>query len=328
MGKNESKNTGTFTFDVTKGLKKENIDKKLSLGKDIYIYLIDYIQNNCFSFNEDSSHKNDNNQNYVRLNKSTSSFFEAIFLSYSNHYNLKLSVSHFIVAIGQALAIHINENSELLKKEFVSFGEKKEIVVRRDNFKMEEQNDWTTVFEEFSEQIKQNTNVDINKVLIDDTSIATQNSTIVSQICLMEAMKSYFNYTVSTKCGIPKVSLEGSIDDWKKLKDKVDTLCKLNENNRLKLDWWLMYLVPIIDNIVNTAVTRKLDTSFWQNLAKIDGGSGGPYYSGWINVFYPYLLSYNGGYVVNKHMDYKVNKMFCGLKDNQIPQGISKVPFI
>jgi len=144
----------------------------------------------------------------------------------------------------------------------------------------------------------------------------------------MDAMKSYFDFTLSTRCGIPKVSLIGSNDDWKKLKDKVDHLCKLNENNRLKLDWWLQYLIPVIDNIVNTAVYGKVDTTFWQNLAKIDNGSGGPYFQGWINVFFPYLISNTGEYRFNNDMDYKVNNKFCGLKSNEVPQGISQVPLI
>ena len=319
--------SNTFTFTVTSGLNKEKLRHNLAKGQDIYQGLTDK-KSKGRSIIEDFSHRNDKNVVYLRKNISTSSFFEAVFMSYANHYNLKLSVSHFIIAIGQALSIHINKNSELLRKEFVSFEGKKEIIVRRDEFRMGEQNDWTSSFGEFCDKIKENTNVDINKVIIDDTSVATQNSTIVSQICLMESMKAYFDYTMMTMCGIPNVSLLGSKEDWKKLKEKVDSLCKLNENDRLKLDWWLKHLVPVIDKIVDTGLNRNVDTEFWKNFAKKDGGSGGPYFSGWINVFYPYLLSYNGGYNQNNNMDYKVNKSFGGLKDNEIPQGISKVPFI
>ena len=76
-------------------------------------------------------------------------------------------------------------------------------------------------------------------------------------------------------CGIPKISLEGSTADWNKLKEKVDTLSRLNENNRLN---WLKFLVPITNNIVDTADSKNVDISFWKNFAKIDGGSRGHFF--------------------------------------------------
>ncbi len=171
----------------------------------------------------------------------------------------------------------------------------------------------------------------MSSIVIDDTSVATSNSKIVSQICLMEGMQKYFTYEVMTLCGIPQVTLIGAPEDWNRLKEKVDLLCKLNENDRLKLDWWLKHLAPIIEEIVDTGVNRKLDSDkikFWQNFAKIGGGSGGPYYQGWINVFYPYILNYQKKYEQNYSLDYKKNDYFGGLKDNCISQGISMVPFI
>ena len=312
-----------FTFDITPNLQKEPITKNLQSSQQIIKAVIPSL-----NIVEDFSHKNDNDQIYLRNNRATSSLFEAIFLSYSNHYNLKLSVSDFLIAIGQALSIHINENSEKLRKEFVSFEGKQEIIVRRDEFVLGKANDWSTVFAEFSEQIKEKTNVDVNNIIIDNTSVATETSKIVSQICLMESMKSYFEYTVYTKCGIPKISLKGTPEDWMNLKEKVDSLCKLNENDRLGLDWWLKHLVPVIDKIVNTCINRKVDISFWESFAKTKGGSGGPYFNGWINVFYPYLAESEKSFFKNPNMEYNNIKPFSGLKDNQIPKGISYVPFI
>jgi len=322
INNNTINDNNTFTFEVTKNLKKEKINSQLISSSQIIKKIFPKIMTV-----EQFSHKNDTQDTYYRNNASTSSFFEAIFLSYSNHYNLKLSVSHFLIAIGQALSLHINQNSEKLRKEFVSFEGKTEIKIRRDNFVMGKENDWTSTFPEFCGIIKNLTNSDINNIIIDDTSVATPNSQIVSQICLMESMKAYFKYTVVTRCGIPNIILLGSVEDWQKLKDKVDALCKLNENDRLNLDFWLKYLVPVINNIVDTGINRKPDLSFWKNFAKIDDESGGPFCSGWINTFYPYLVD-GDKYIKNKFMDYTKNNFFCGLKDNQIPQGISNVPFV
>ena len=131
-----------------------------------------------------------------------------------------------------------------------------------------QQNDWTTTFAEFSDEIKKEVDIDINKVIVDDSSVATQNSIIVSQIAVMESMKSYFSYQVSTLCGIPRISLLGATDDWKNLKEKVNILCRLNENDRLKLDFWLKHLTPIVDKIFETVVNKHLIYPSGKNLQK------------------------------------------------------------
>ena len=37
---------------------------------------------------------------------------------------------------------------------------------------------------------------------------------VANGIVLMSAMKSYFAYRGRTLCGIPEVTLEGTVDDW------------------------------------------------------------------------------------------------------------------
>jgi len=41
---------------------------------------------------------------------------------------------------------------------------------------------------------------------------------------------------------------------------------------------WLKFLVPITNNIVDTADSKNVDISFWKNFAKIDGGSRGHFF--------------------------------------------------
>lgn len=39
----------------------------------------------------------------------------------------------------------------------------------------------------------------------------------VSQIAFMDALQPYFNYSMAPICGIPQVTLTGTMDDWKKV---------------------------------------------------------------------------------------------------------------
>ncbi|RHZ80802.1 hypothetical protein Glove_132g225 [Diversispora epigaea] len=68
-----------------------------------------------------------------------------------------------------------------------------------------------------------------------DFSTSTNTSITASQIILLDAMKKYFKYKVTFLCGIPKVTLDGTLEDWLHLQEKVAKIRDLG----LELDFWL-----------------------------------------------------------------------------------------
>ena len=102
----------------------------------------------------------------------------------------------------------------------------------------------------------------------------------------MAAMQKYFDYVCKTLCGIPKIRLRGTGEDWKQLRTKTSELAKY------ELDWWISKLLPIIDKMVSAAVDGEEDPHFWDSIYKIVsiGGSGAVNkVNGWITNFFPYL---------------------------------------
>jgi len=263
---------------------------------------------------EDFSHRTNISESY--LHGRIPGIITAIHAAYQSHYSLSLSVSDFIILIGQGLGAHINKHSEKLRNHFVDHEGKKTIEIRRDNFVMGQQNDWSTVFGDFADEIKKRVKADVYGVIIDDTSVATSTTRIVSEITLMEAMKDFFKYVVRTCCGIPQITLEGTPEDWQKLKDKVQKLVEMNKDDCLELKWWLEELVPVVDKICQTGISRKVDVEFWSSIYKYHGGSGGPNISGWIIKFFPYLF-----HGVNTFASEEV-------LTSSIPKQICEVPFI
>jgi len=265
---------------------------------------------------EDFSHRTNNEDLFIQ--GKVQGFILALHTAYQNHYPLKLSVSDFIILIGQGLGSHMDKYSEKLRKYFVDHEGKEKIIVRRHEFVLGKQNDWSTVFGDFADEIKKRVKTDFHSIVIDDTSVATRESRIVSEITLMDCMKGYFSYAVQTLCGIPQVTLEGSVKDWENLLSRVNRLEELNKDDCLLLDFWLKHLIPVVKTICETGISRKPNSEFWSGIYKYKNpGSGSPYISGWCTVFLPYLKQRVNSFDNPNHVT-----------TAQIPEQISILPFV
>lgn len=208
--------------------------------------------------------------------------------AYQNHYPITLSPDIAWLLICQGFSHHINANSEALRSSLVNFKDKKMLTVVRNVTDPAgiKAFPWETVFPDFVSQISKFTGPQITKNLAADFTTTTPASLISSQITIMESMKEFFNYKViMVGCGIPEVTIEGSVADWEKISKRLDYLA------RYDLKWWTSELKPVIQKIIDTK-KGKLDKDFWMNMVKYHKtGIYGSYdgIDGWFLKFYPYL---------------------------------------
>lgn len=246
-------------------------------------------------------------------------FLSTVHQAYNDHRPLALSPDHFWLTIAQGLAKHINLNAEKLRHKFVDFEGKKQIIVERNGFKKgSPNNDWEDCFDEFSEKIQSY----IGKkrdLIVSDFSTTGHIEKAASEVVLMDAVQSYFSYMVKTLCGFPSITLEGEVEDWEKLLDKVYYMSELG------LTWWTDYLIPVIDKVLDST-KGNVDKDFWNSFLKVGGGSGGPYISGWINVLFPYLKDNRVNNYISKWA--KNSGMGSGPTPEVFPCGLSSVPFV
>ncbi|KAF0420793.1 hypothetical protein F8M41_006900 [Gigaspora margarita] len=230
-------------------------------------------------------------------------FAAAILHAYNYHKHLHLSPDDVWLTISQGVSQHINRNAEKFRNRFVKHEGKKELNIGVDGIL----GNWPEIVNRIVAEADKNVEkIDLRDLLECNFSTTTPNSLTASRIVLLDAVKSYFNFSCTTCCGIPKVTLEGTLEDWMKLQEKVANLRKLN----LELDFWLDRLEPVIWNLVAT-YRGEVDEDFWGRIVRIDrvfGSGGGTYISGWLMNFFPY----SG--------DYRVE-----IED--IPDGIVGVPF-
>lgn len=210
--------------------------------------------------------------------------------AYQEHRPITLSPDIVWLLICQGFAQHVNNNGEELREKFVNFEGQKMLTVVRD---VSEETTlqtfpWETVFPEFVDKVKNHVGAELTSTLTADFTTTTPVSLIASQITIMDAMKTYFKYKVlMVGCGIPEVTIEGSLEDWQKIQKKLDVL------EKYELEWWTKELRPIIREIIK-AKSGKFNKKFWMGMIRFH--EEGLYGSlddidGWFLKFYPYLAN-------------------------------------
>ncbi len=248
------------------------------------------------------------------------SFLEALHLSYSDHYPLIISPDMIWLLIAQGVAEHINQNAEELRHNFVAHEGKKEIIVRRDSFTKGEPNPWENVFDEFSAKIGEI----IGKkkdLLVGNFSTTGLIEKAASEVVLMDSMRAYLRYRVQTLCGLPTITLEGTVEDWKSIRTRAENLSEFCPS------WWIDKLLPNLDKFVEAAEGNP-DIKHFDTLYKIYNGSGGIHVSGWINSFFPYISHYKGGMQKNPWFSPTNGNPDPDVGLGDFPSGLSKAPFI
>ena len=212
----------------------------------------------------------------------------AVHHAFMDHRPLRLSPDTIWLMICQAVANHVNVHAEELRHRFVRHEGKAEIEVRRDDFvKGSPENPWAEVIDALSEQVRQHVGPAID-LFLPAFSTTGQVERVAAELVLLDAMRSYFQYLLRTRCGIPTITLEGTTADWEALARRTEGFAEFG------LETWTTTLSPILRQFVR-ATDGDVDANFWRSMYKHNDQSGGPVITGWITAFFPYLVDRKTG---------------------------------
>lgn len=235
-------------------------------------------------------------------------FICAVLKAYNYHLDLKLRADDLWIVIAQGIAEHIHKNADKLRKKFVDHDGKKKLVVE------------ALTYEDCVEKIhlaikNEIKNPDFASLMACDFSTSDITSKTAASVCLMASMKHFFEYKIILCCGIPNIILDGELEDWQKLIDKVQKLIDM----KIGLDWWLKELINVLQEFVN-AYQGAVNERFWSTIIThdVEWGSGpGPItITGWLVKFFPYDSLGNKRTNVNK-----------AIYLDDLPNGECSVPF-
>jgi hypothetical protein len=157
--------------------------------------------------------------------------------------------------------------------------------------------DYAWLFNQFSDGIKNNINKpEFVDQMAPDFTTTTSVQTIVANIVLMKSVEEFFSYTTFTACGIPKIEMKGTLQDWEKLPEKIQKLREvikpLEKHGNLKAhispygeeynqDSWWNRVTAVAKKLVDTFKGQP-DTDWWSKIiTRQSYGSGAPEFKGW-----------------------------------------------
>ena len=215
--------------------------------------------------------------------------------AYRNHYPITISPDMILILFLQGYSRFMENHSEKLRNIYVNFQGKKTLTIKREGITPEtaKPEDWRGIIDEVIQAIKGEIGENIISNL--ECNFTTTNSVTLttSQISVMSSMKNYFIYKVTMPvCGISSITLEGSLEDWEKIKAKFEFFSK----EKFGLNPWIKSLIPIIDKIIETksyynqnkAITEEI-RNFWKDIIRVkkQGCYKPDIIDGWIIKFAP-----------------------------------------
>jgi hypothetical protein len=204
---------------------------------------------------------------------------DAVHIAFSQHRPLTLSPDSIWLVIAQGFSHHVAENAEALRQRLVRHQGGRELNATVSDLSLDS---FEHAIASFSLQIREATDPVLHETLVCDFSTTTPPIRTASEVALMDSFSSYFTYFMDCVCGIPKITVEGSIDDWQRIRARVEVI------ETYGLQWWVSRLRPILDEFVLAAGGHQRQ-EFWKAIYKPVKAYGAEVATGWITDLFPYL---------------------------------------
>ena len=178
--------------------------------------------------------------------------------AYFNHCPIILSPNVIWQLILNNFSEYVNINSEKLRKKFVNFEGKKTLICIKVGSIKDVNKYKDDLIKEFCDKITENIGKEITDILTPNFSTSTNETIIAGKASIMSTFKMFFDFHFGfASCGIPYIILEGNLNDWEKILEKLKYLSKY--------DFDINLIEKDIIEIINTK-KGKINLDFWRKI--------------------------------------------------------------
>lgn len=205
-------------------------------------------------------------------------FVNSVLNAYNNHYNLVIRPDDIWGAIITQFSFYINKHAKEFEGKFFKRERKPdfEIILSGSLRSLR-----SKIFQDLVSSQLDNNLVDqkTKDWVLPGFSTTTETDSVSIGVAVMASLNKYFSNKSCLRCGIPYVTLEGTVQDWQNILVRLEKLSDYN------LEDWYDLLEPVLREFVN-AKDGAENRDFWQRIAHFQAGGSGPsYISGWVTVF-------------------------------------------
>jgi hypothetical protein len=204
----------------------------------------------------------------------------AVARAFAEHRPLVLSPDAVWLTITHGVAQHVRLHADELGPRLVRHTGKKRLTVTTDGAMPHDADSWAHTTEMFAKLLAAEV-IDAD-LFACDFSTSTDVERTAGRVVLLDACSPYFSLWWVCVCGIPSVTLTGTVEDWRRIRARVDTIAGFG------LQTWCRSLAPIADEFVRAAAGDP-DPQFWRRIYNPIDAYGGDVITGWAARFYPYL---------------------------------------
>jgi hypothetical protein len=227
-------------------------------------------------------------------------FVNTCLLAYNEHHDLYLKPNDVWLCILSQFGLYVNYHTSALRKRVVNFEGKLQLEVKHEEI------DIDRMASDFIGQTNEYLTDEIKTISSATFTTSTVHDKLVSNLMFLCIMKKFFALRYYLKCGLPSVTLYGTVADWELLLDLTKSLSQFDEldysncydeyedyfeyddSNEHYINKWLELLVPILENFIRTAKGEDSDDlkKWWNQICHVYSGASGPtYISGWLSTF-------------------------------------------
>ncbi|MEV4137266.1 DUF4419 domain-containing protein [Dactylosporangium sp. NPDC049742] len=204
----------------------------------------------------------------------------AVARAFADHRPLVLSPDAVWLTIAHGVAQHVRLHAEQLRPRLVQHTGRKRLTVTIDGPMPHDSGSWAHLTGSFAKLLAAEV---VDADLFEcDFSTSTDVERTAGQVVLLDVYSPYFSLWLQCLCGIPSVTLTGTVEDWRRIRARVDAIAGFG------LETWCRSLAPIADEFVRASAGDP-DPEFWRRIYNPIDAYGGDVITGWAARFYPYL---------------------------------------
>ena len=196
-----------------------------------------------------------------------------IMTAYNQHCNLVISPDEVWLAILAQFCTYLNRNAEELRSRIVAH--EGQIELRAYGPGTLETADYQSMIRDLLGEIRKNIkSPELADWFRPGFSTTTERDEVCAAATAMSSLQAYFSYECVLTCGIPSVTLMGTVADWKLLREKIDRLLEFEvknnpEGNVMKI--WVGYLRKVSDGLIESAEhpSSAKTLEFWDKVSRI-----------------------------------------------------------